>query len=159
MKLSKESNRFTYQSAIKDDFYVLAIDIPFKEQETLMLPLVSKKVKGSLYEKTQEKLLKGRKLNVLKSFNMFLSSASVLFSQVNMLQNGKCTSAPCVDGELTHRDNAYLVQKKIKDSFYLNAMFKGNMDGYYKYLKIWATRSPESSSSNMSIELIVDSCQ
>lgn len=160
LKVAGESNRFTYQAKAQGQEFTLGIDIPFKGQETLILPLDNsgEKIGGSLYKKVSKRLLKKRRLRTVKLFDEFLLQSADLFSSLRKIQSGKCNAQSCLKGKIEDTENGQLYRSAWSEDYELVVEFKRFSKGIYKSMRVKAV-STQKSKTPLSLDLAIDECQ
>ncbi|OIQ19653.1 MAG: hypothetical protein BM556_03980 [Bacteriovorax sp. MedPE-SWde] len=156
--IGKEVKRFTYQAQIKEESFILGIDIPFKGQESLVLPLKGRDLKGSLYKKVSAKLLKSRKLNTSKVFDEFLLRSAALFSSIKNIKEGSCKQGKCLSGALSESSDRVIYSEPWSKNYKLLVNFERFSKGHYRHMKVKAY-SISKKKSPLSLDLVVDECQ
>lgn len=159
LKVSSQESRFTYQAAVKDLDYTLGIDIPFKGQETLTLPLASKKnLGGSLYQKVSKSLLKKRKLKAVQLFDDFLLQSAKFFDGISKIQNSQCSDSQCLNGQILKTDKGEQFRSAWSDEYELVIDFGRLRSGMYQSIRVKALHM-KSKKNPLSLDLALDSCQ
>jgi hypothetical protein len=158
LKVSSESNRFTYQAASKNQKYTLGIDIPFKGQETLVLPLNENgELGGSLYEKISDTLLGKRKLKTVRLFDKFLLSSANFFSSIEKIQRGECKADKCLKGTVSQTDSGEVYRSAWSKNYELVVKFKRLNEGQYKSVRVQAVNL-KSKKSPLALDLAIERC-
>ncbi|EQC47331.1 hypothetical protein [Bacteriovorax sp. Seq25_V] len=156
--MGEEKNRFTYQSEIKNGFFELAIDIPFKGQETLKLPLTKPfKFSGTIYKKTKDELSKSTHKNLTKIFDAFLFRSAKFFAFASGEKS--CEEVSCLSGTIERIDNAVIYQAPISKRFMFDFELKNKISSYYRNLSIRTIDAANSEKPLLALDLIVDTCQ
>ena len=154
----KEKNRFTYQSQIKNHVFELAIDIPFKGQETLKLPLRKPfKFSGSIYSKTKKELSSSKHRNIEKIFDAFLFRSAKFFAYASNEES--CENISCLSGTLEKLNDAVAYQAPISKRFVFDLELKNNIQGHYRNISIRTSDAANAGKPLLALDLIVDSCQ
>lgn len=159
--LGSETNRFTFQSKVEDNFFEIAIDIPFKGQETLRLPLVKPfKFQGSLYEKsTKEIEADVRAKNSKKILDAFLfRTAKYVSLLTGHVDSTQCAGEKCLDGILVIENDEVSYEAPLSKLFLFQAKAKKGAATYFGSMSFKAQNPDKASKSLLALDLIMDSC-
>lgn len=161
--LGNETNRFTFQSAITKSHYEIAIDIPFKGQETIKLPLQKPfNFSGSLYEKSVIELKLQRDKtpkNTKKLLDTFLLRTSKFISLLTISNNETCTEEKCLDGVLNFTEASVDYEAPLSQKFVYSALLKNAQNGYYSSLNFKASDPNGEAKALLALDLVVDACE
>lgn len=138
----------------------MGIDIPFKGQETLVLPFAEEGiVSGTIYKKVKKSLLKRRQLKTLSLFDGLLLESAHLFSSINN-SSKYCHDASCLKGILKKNEDGYEYRSQLQESSYLTVNFGKMKSSIYEYISIKGFQDRNGVSKHvLSMDLLMDSCQ
>lgn len=160
--LGGESNRFTFQSSVTDDTFEIAIDIPFKGQETLILPLVKPyKFSGSLYEKSLLEIDASSKTKgTRKILNAFLFRTAKFVSLLNgRIDSSQCAGEKCIDGIINFEESNIDYVAPLSKLYVYSAKTNKTQNTYFSKLSFKAQSPDPSSKPLLALDLIVDACE
>ncbi|RZF22724.1 hypothetical protein DAY19_02830 [Halobacteriovorax vibrionivorans] len=162
LNFGKKQERFTYNAIFNKETFSLAIDVPFKGQETLILPLATgKKVEGTLYKKISKNLVAANHLRTKNILDNFLMQNRLLFSDIRNVDSNYCDDK-CLPGKVTHFSDGKLVySKQMSGPFEFKAEFSRLVANEYKVIQLHGLRKLKNSQKKqrvLALDLIVDSC-
>ncbi|MFG1493479.1 hypothetical protein [Halobacteriovorax sp. ZH4_bin.1] len=163
LKLGKNQDRFTYNAILNKKTFSLAIDVPFKGQETLILPLdATRPVEGTLYKKISTELVKAGRYTSLKILDDFLLKNRLFFSDLKNIDSNYCDNG-CLEGKLTHYSNGNVdFERKMLGKYEYHASFSQLEANEYKFIRLEGIRyskNPQKEQRILALDLIVDSCE
>lgn len=162
LNFGERQERFTYNAILNKKTFSLAIDVPFKGQETLILPLSSNgKVGGTLYKKISKNLISANHLRTKKVLDDFLLENRLLFSDIRNVDSNYCDER-CLDGKVTHFSDGKLTYiKEMTGPFEFKAEFNRLIANEYKIIQLHGLKKLKNSNKKqrvLALDLIVDSC-
>lgn len=160
--LGSESNRFTFQSSATNDTFEIAIDIPFKGQETLILPLSKPfKFSGSLYEKSLLEIDASSKAKgTRKILNAFLFRTAKFVSLLNgRIDSAQCSGEKCIDGIINFEESNIDYEAPLSKLYVYSAKTNKTQNTYFSKLSFRAQSPDPASKPLLALDLIVDVCE
>ena len=157
IRFHEEKEQFTYQSESKKDGLWLGVDIPFKDQEVLVLPYGHGKMpSGSLYEKMSKKLTAKRKFKSLQVLDGFLKNAGRFFDRIDQMQKGTCKKSSCLPGILLVERKDLTYEMFLTRKSKMEISFSDINNGHYSRMSVAAL----SNGGNiiLKMDLKVDKC-
>lgn len=160
ISLNNEKNRFTYQAKIKDKKFDIGIDIPFKGQETLILPLVKPfKFEGSMYEKSINEIRKNKNNTFAeKLLKSFLFRTSNFISFAHRENDYACKGWQCLDGVFSQDGNDIVYEAALSKKYVYQAKLKNLRDGFYHTVSFSTFDIEKPEVSTLAMDLTVDEC-
>lgn len=167
LKFGKQQERFTYNATFNKQAFSLAIDVPFKGQETLVLPLDANQelvaeVGGTLYRKISTDLKKSKRFKSLKILNDFLLRNRLFFSDLKTIDSNYCDKG-CLEGDVKHySDGSVEYKTQMIGNYEYRASFSQLQENEYKVIRLEGMHTSTTSkkiSRVLALDLIVDSCE
>ena len=162
LNFGKKQERFTYNAVFNKKTFSLAIDVPFKGQETLILPLSAEdKVEGTLYKKISKNLTASSHFKTKNVLDDFLLQNRLLFSDIKNIDSNYCDDK-CLTGKVKHFSDGKLVYlNQMNGPFLFRAEFSRLIANEYKVIQLHGLRKEKNSEKKqrvLALDLIVDSC-
>ncbi|WP_412463018.1 hypothetical protein [Halobacteriovorax sp. RT-2-6] len=166
LKFGKNQERFTYNAILNKETFSLAIDVPFKGQETLILPLdaseeLAADISGTLYKKISTELVKAKRYSSLKILNDFLLRNRLFFSEIKNIDSNYCDRG-CLEGDIKHYSDGTVEYKTpMIGNYEFNASFSQLQENEYKFIRLEGIHNSKKTNKKqrvLALDLIVDSC-
>ncbi len=137
IKTTEDSNQFSFSSILTDNLS-LAIDIPFKGEETLIFH--PEKPKGSIYRKTKASLRLEQGELRPKEFSQFVKEAALFFELLSRVKTSSCSQEKCQFGTVSEGNGRLIVKKELNSKVNLQLSFVDSRPDFFKRISMGLSR-------------------